>query len=1260
MDRLGQGDNRGDFPAIGLFVDVAGFSTITDALMAHGQHGAEVLATIMRSIFTPLAEEVHGLGGFVATLAGDAFTALFPIEEGEATHLRALAAAWRIQERMRGLAHQPTPYGDFSISAKLGLATGEVRWGVVQDKDGRRAVYYFQGAAVDACVHAEQLAQAGQVVLDPEMYRAVADRITAESVEGHYRLTGVLGQLPDPEPVQPPPPRVAINARFFSESLATKSPGAEFRQIVYLFISLPTVRTEDQLEIFLQSLFALQDRYGGHLNRLSFGDKGSTLLLFWGAPVAHEDDLQRALNFVLDLQTQTIIPINAGVAHQIAHAGFIGSPFLEEYTGYGRGANLAARFMTAAPRGEIWIDESVARRAERQFEIEYEGEMRFKGFTEPQTVYLLIDRMEEVGRIYEGEIVGREAELQQLAHFIRPLWERKYAGGLVIWGDAGIGKSRLVYEFQTSETLVDRTLLWASCPADKIQPESFSPFRYWLRQYFRQSVEQSTARNKRNFNRRLDALIEATEATLAEELDRTRSFLGALVHLHWPDSLYEQLDPETRYENTLIGLITLLRAEGAQQPVIVHLEDAHWLDDDSRVLLSRLDRAVYAAGVGAGEATAEDPIAILAAARRDLEGPLLGEGLKTREIDLSELATQDVTRLAESHLQEPAGPDLIDLLKARAEGNPLFVEQILDYLQERDLLTREDKGWELKADFNRSPLPADVRTLLVARLDRLDVEVRELVQHAAVLGREFEVRLLSHMLGEERQVMAAVGRAERAGIWRALSQHRYMFQHALLRDAAYGLLTHTRRRLLHGRVVEAISTVYSGDLEPFYGELAYHAERSGDRLQAGIWYLQAAERDRDRGTMQAARAYFDRSLRVLPEEEREHRWRALVGRAEVLGILGEVEALQTDLDAMLRLAEALGDGERVSEAHYKRGHYAYSGGDDRAAMVAYDAALAAASGSGNRRVEALTLGLKLVSEARLGETDAAIATGKEALAKAESLGDESVMSKNLHNLAILYQTTGDVGRAVEFLARQVRISRSRNDLVGEAHGLLNLAYHQLLMGRHESARRAISESLNLAASLGARRLQAYNLLHLCLAEWRLGNTTAAREALEAAQPILIEIADVFGEAASYSYLGLVLEAESSYHDAAAWYEKARAMFSATGAEAYYADALAGLSRCMLATGRPEQAVECAREVWEVLSERRDAGGSEFPTLAYLSCARAFAAVGDAARARKAAIAGHRDLMGRAEKIDDPEWRRVFLEEVPEHQALIRRVGEIRS
>ena len=233
---------------------------------------------------------------------------------------------------------------------------------------------------------------------------------------------------------------------------------------------------------------------------------------------AHENDVLRALNFLLELHDHTRIPIRAGVTSRISHAGFIGSDLHAEYTCYGNGVNLAARLMTSAPWETIWVDDEIRLRAEHQFEMEPEGEFTFKGFAEPQRVHALLGhRAAEVLDFYERPMVGRSTELTRLGDFIRPLLDpsaqTRFAGVLVVEGEAGIGKSRLVEEFRNSRFEIRNDAVpnpqWFVAQTDQILHSPLNPFVYWLRDYFGQSPTQSEAYNRRIFSRKLNQLLNS-------------------------------------------------------------------------------------------------------------------------------------------------------------------------------------------------------------------------------------------------------------------------------------------------------------------------------------------------------------------------------------------------------------------------------------------------------------------------------------------------------------------------------------------------------------------------------------------------------------------------------------------------------------------------------------------------------------------------------------------------------------------------------
>ncbi len=309
LDRLQSGTLHGTFPAAALFLDMSGFTHMTDSLMQHGQLGAEALTVVMRAVFDPLIARVEQNGGFIARFEGDAFHAVFPAAPDGLSEVAgcALAAAWAMQDWLQAHPTHDTPFGQFNLAAKVGLDIGTLEWGVIQSDDGRRALYYFRGPVIEGSAAAQSFAARGDVLITAAVRMAAAGLVNCEPVPDDpavSRVTSFGGAPPAPllpEPVAADP---ALVVRFVPPEVLTLAVSGEFRHVVSLFIHLARPPTDTELEHFMATVFALLDRYGGALAGMGFGDKGPNLLLFWGAPTSTENDVTRAAGFALDLRAR--------------------------------------------------------------------------------------------------------------------------------------------------------------------------------------------------------------------------------------------------------------------------------------------------------------------------------------------------------------------------------------------------------------------------------------------------------------------------------------------------------------------------------------------------------------------------------------------------------------------------------------------------------------------------------------------------------------------------------------------------------------------------------------------------------------------------------------------------------------------------------------------------------------------------------------------------------------------------------------------
>jgi class 3 adenylate cyclase/predicted ATPase len=1104
------GRYQGDFQAVGMFLDLTGFSNMTDALMQHGEHGAEVLASLMHVVFDPLVETIFNYGGKIVSFAGDGIMALFPVEHNpKEIAIRALASAWIIQ---RGLLENPmrqTVYGNFLFSVKIGIAVGEVSWGILRSHDQNRATYFFRGSAVDDSAKAEHAARAGEILITEETHELLKMEVEATRSASFYHLTGLLIDLPDPKAEIFPPIDLAISRLFMPEEVITEDLRGEFRQIVNLFMRMLNLPYE-KIQSFMQIAFELNETFGGLINRMDFGDKGCNMLMLWGAPKAHENDIGRALDFVLELKQRVDFSITAGVTYYVAHAGYLGSPMCEDYTCYGWGINLASRFMISAPDHEIWVDERISRRVKNRFEFESRSAQYFKGFAAEQKVFALTGRKSQE-LFHQGEFVGREMELPRLIDSLQPLWQKKFAGLIVAWGEAGIGKSRLVYETR-SALQHSHKLTWALCHSDQILRHSFNPFRYWLIRYFGIDSHMDDATQKQIFDARLNQLLEHTaDPELAGELDRTRTVLGSLLDLYWEDSFYALLDAEGRYNNTLKALIALIKAESLQQPLVLFLEDAQFLDEDSQAFLIRLKNALMA------DSNVEYPVALLVSSRHS--SSILQDIVIDVSIDVEPLSTQALFDLAEIYLGGKVSPDLVHVLQTRSEGNPYFADQILVHLQEEHLLEMSDQGWKVARRLQESSLPADLRSLLVARLDQLAYSVKDVVLTAAVLGREFQVPALATMLKVNGMLPQKMAEAERASVWSASRPFHYMFTHGLLRDAAYAMQMRARRIELHATALEALEKIYGVEAEHHYGELAYHAERARLPDQAYHYLRLAAKVAADAYQNSQAVEYYTRALAFVDPDDLAAQFDLLAERVELYSRMGKRELQLKDLNALERWAEQIGDPERITKVLMWRSAFSYFIG-------MYPAAIEQAENAEQRSTALMMTELGLYTQVvrfmallYIGRTSEAVQAGQLALERSRQAHNQKEEGRILTALGLVLLENNELVSAQQYLVEAVEIARELKDWSLQSRALNNLAkYEGDVHGDFARARGYHEEAYKLTREMGDRQAESIMLNSLGFDARMEGDLIAARLYYEQSLKLAREVASQNIEA--YSLINL--------------------------------------------------------------------------------------------------------------------------------------------
>lgn len=735
------GKTTGKLNGTVLFVDVSGFTNLTEVAFKLGDAGAELMSRELTRIFDPMVNAVHQRGGFIGGFAGDAFTAVFP--ESKGAPKRPLEAAAEIIQFFQQHGTSRTRHGDFAFGVKIGADYGEIQWGLCSDPESGAGTWYFRGPAVEGAALAEHRAERGQVSM-------------GTGLQNH---PGRDESGPDPETVTAISDR-AVLGHYFRDQVIDAGERAELRHVVPVFLTFRGVKDHGEIESVFRALCAGCMRHGGTLNKIDFGDKGFTALVFFGAPIATENAEAVAVSFVHALAPALSalkgVSVSAGIDAGLVYSGILGGSARNEWTCIGDAVNTAARLMTAAEPGQTLVSQRVTSASEKRWEFANKGTRILKGKEKEAVVFSpsgLRGRMR--GFVYRNPMLGRDAELAELQAFIDPILakEPRFVGVLRLLGEPGLGKTRLVAALRAKLEERGTPFHWITMPCDGVHKSGWNAVSTWLRSFFAIAESASQEAKKKAIEERYSALEKDTRVpeSTRSELHRTMSFCADLVDCHWDDSPFAKLDdPKLRHENRIIAVKELLRALAHTAPVVLEMEDTHWVDASTAAWLTAMTRNVAAL-----------PLAILATSRFADDGSKpelqIAQDAALKDFELKPISGEEFTQqMAKVLLGGESELDIeaVRLVTGKAKGNPFFTEQLILHLNETGELEKADAPKGDGGTTRRSKLrikntdtarlPGSLSSLVTARIDRLSPEVRETVKHASILG----VRFLSRVLGE--------------------------------------------------------------------------------------------------------------------------------------------------------------------------------------------------------------------------------------------------------------------------------------------------------------------------------------------------------------------------------------------------------------------------------------------------------------------------------------------------------------------------------
>jgi len=1085
-----------------LFADISGFTPLTEALAKElgPQRGAEELTAQLNRVFQALIDVLDRFGGHVIYFSGDAITCWIDGDDGT----RATACALAMQATMERAGVVTTPAGStIRLAVKIAVTVGAARRFLVGDP-GVQRIDVLAGRIIDELAAAEHQAEKGEVVLHSSAMESLGDRVEIRELrvkEDDWREFGVVGSLAVPVDEAPSVgnedtlPEGAVKEWLLPDVFERLRMGhgeflAELRPAYPIFLRFGGIDydTDDdavrKLDGFVRQVQRVLTSYGGNLLHLTLGDKGAYLYAVFGSPRAHEDDAARAAAAALELSalqaTTAARDIQIGIAYGRLRSGTYGHRRRRTFTCIGDAVNLAARLMAKCPPGRIYVSEEVRRAAGEIFVWKPIAPMRLKGKAEPVAVFALGGSIRQAARGaagYDLPMVGREAEVGTLSARLDEALDGH--GQIVgICAEAGMGKSRLVAELVRLAGQRGAAVALGECQSYGTNTRYFAWREVWST-LFRLDTSLPVGEQVQA----LETELAAIDAGLVPRAP----LLATLLDLPIPDNeLTAPFDAKLRKTSLEGLLVQCLRARAAEAPLVLVLEDCHWLDPLSRDLAEVLGRALASLR----------GLLVLAYRPGGDAGSQLGvEKLPHfSEIVLSELDALQSAQLIRSRFAQAVGGGaeppaaLVELVTARAQGNPFYIEELLNYIRGQGVELRDESA------LNLLQLPESLHSLILSRIDTLDESPRRTLKVASVLGRVFRAPMLPGVypelggLPKVNEHLRVLGAADLVHVDQE-AERTYFFKHVVTQEVAYQSLPFALRAMLHERCGSYIETVEPETVERNLDRLAHHYWRSENLAKKREYLGRAGDAAQAAYANAAAISYFER---LAPLVENGARVDVLQKLGKVLELVGEWHRAEQVETEALEVAKGLDDRLRCASCETALAEVARKQGRYDEAVERLDRAARGFGDHGDDAGVGRVLHLAGTVAAQRGDYAKAVENYEASLAIRERLSDKASMGGLLSNLGIVAEYRGDFDASHRFHERARALRAEIGDRWAIAVSENNLGMIAVLQKRFEEARDRFRRTMLLAREVGDPWMAALVHNNLGNATRGLGDYDAAR------------------------------------------------------------------------------------------------------------------------------------------------------------------------
>jgi predicted ATPase/class 3 adenylate cyclase/Tfp pilus assembly protein PilF len=689
-------------------------------------------------------------------------------------------------------------------------------------------------------------------------------------------------------------------------------PEGEWHNAVILSLNLSPPQDADEevlfetLSLIIPSLRAIATEFGGKTLRRQGG-----LTMVFGAPAAYEDDAERAIHAAQQIVENLgslggfAVPLSfsVGVARGDIVAGHLQSRFHAEFVVEGEPVHVAERLADSAPSGRILVTDAVRMATERLFS--YEPALVPASVESSDHPHWQLSGLREQPAPARGvpgleaRLVGRETSLQAMGELAEGL-SQGFGGLIWIEGEAGIGKSRLMREFVASLSSQDVRISRGSCSAQR-SDHVFSAFAELLVGMV--GVQPNSARDQ------MRAQVERVFRSWPQHARMAQPYVELLLGLEPggpPGERLARLAPDQLRQQTFVAMRRLLKILADEKPLVILLDDLHWIDPMSAEMLQFLVNLVVSA-----------PVLFVCAQRRQgadapndrlarVQGLIPSQTVRLRLGRLSDAESKLLLAELLHGAQLPEG--LRSAILKRSAGNPYFIEEFVRMLIEQGYLMRRGDGWEASKDltYQDLPVPSSLEALIHSRIDTLPPELKRLMRYAAVVGDPFEATTLGWVSGQSDVQQHLNRLASRLLVRREGQTGRWRFAHSMIESVIYNSMLKAKRTAMHREVARGLEARWKGAEADHAETLAYHFAQADEQAKALNYLILAGERAAARSANEQAVRYFEQAAERLParaEAPVELRWLVFTGLGDAYRSVGRYQDSRAALKDGLSLLE---------------------------------------------------------------------------------------------------------------------------------------------------------------------------------------------------------------------------------------------------------------------------------------------------------------------------------------------------------------------